>query len=235
MTALDLSSPVAVVGTGTMGQGIAQVALVAGHRVRLYDAVPGRARDAAAAIGARLDRLVEKDRLAAADRDEARARLHAARGPRRPRRLLAGRRGRRRATGRQAGAVPAAGGRRRRGLPARHQHLVPVGDRRRRRPAQPRPLRGPALLQPGAAAAAGRGRLGLRHRRHLGHARVRDRPRLGQDAGRLRRHPRVHRQPHRPALLRRGVRRLRGTGRRPGHHRRRAARVAAASGWAPSS
>ncbi|MER5940915.1 3-hydroxyacyl-CoA dehydrogenase [Streptomyces sp. NPDC001928] len=75
MTALDLSSPVAVVGTGTMGQGIAQVALVAGHCVRLYDAAPGRAQDAADAIGARLDRLVAKDRLAAADRDAARARL----------------------------------------------------------------------------------------------------------------------------------------------------------------
>lgn len=75
MTALDLSSPVAVVGTGTMGQGIAQVALTAGHVVRLYDAVPGRAGEATAAIGARLDRLVEKDRLSAADRDAARARL----------------------------------------------------------------------------------------------------------------------------------------------------------------
>ncbi|MFI9546678.1 3-hydroxyacyl-CoA dehydrogenase [Streptomyces sp. NPDC052016] len=75
MTALDLSSPVAVVGTGTMGQGIAQVALVAGHPVRLYDAVAGRAREAAVAIGARLDRLVEKDRLTAAERDAARARL----------------------------------------------------------------------------------------------------------------------------------------------------------------
>ncbi|MGW5613737.1 3-hydroxyacyl-CoA dehydrogenase [Streptomyces sp. NPDC003877] len=75
MTALDLSSPVAVVGTGTMGQGIAQVALVAGHPVRLYDALPGRARQAADAIGARLDRLVEKERLTAADRDAARARL----------------------------------------------------------------------------------------------------------------------------------------------------------------
>jgi 3-hydroxybutyryl-CoA dehydrogenase len=75
MTGLDLSSAVAVVGTGTMGQGIAQVALVAGHPVRLYDAAPGRAREAAAAIGARLDRLVEKDRLTAADRDAARARL----------------------------------------------------------------------------------------------------------------------------------------------------------------
>ncbi|GGW53648.1 MULTISPECIES: 3-hydroxyacyl-CoA dehydrogenase [Streptomyces] len=75
MTALDLSSPVAVVGTGTMGQGIAQVALTAGHPVRLYDAVAGRAGEAAAAIGARLDRLVEKDRLTAAERDAARARL----------------------------------------------------------------------------------------------------------------------------------------------------------------
>ncbi|MFF1304561.1 3-hydroxyacyl-CoA dehydrogenase [Streptomyces sp. NPDC058307] len=78
MTGLDLSSPVAVVGTGTMGQGIAQVALVAGHTVRLYDAVPGRAREAADAIVARLDRLVEKDRLTAADRDAARTRLVAA-------------------------------------------------------------------------------------------------------------------------------------------------------------
>ncbi|WP_328770283.1 3-hydroxyacyl-CoA dehydrogenase [Streptomyces sp. NBC_00286] len=75
MTALDLAAPVAVVGTGTMGQGIAQVALVAGHPVRLYDAVPGRARAAAEAIGARLDRLVEKDRMTGADRDAARTRL----------------------------------------------------------------------------------------------------------------------------------------------------------------
>ncbi|MFG2606688.1 3-hydroxyacyl-CoA dehydrogenase [Streptomyces sp. NPDC048514] len=80
MTAIDLSSPVAVVGTGTMGQGIAQVALVAGHPVRLYDSVAGRARDAAEAIGARLDRLVEKGRLDGAARDAARARLRPADG-----------------------------------------------------------------------------------------------------------------------------------------------------------
>ncbi|GGS37250.1 3-hydroxyacyl-CoA dehydrogenase [Streptomyces griseoviridis] len=78
MTALDLSSPVAVVGAGTMGQGIAQVALVAGHPVRLHDTVPGRAREAAGAIGARLDRLVEKGRLTAAARDAARGRLEPA-------------------------------------------------------------------------------------------------------------------------------------------------------------
>ncbi|WP_326655297.1 3-hydroxyacyl-CoA dehydrogenase [Streptomyces sp. NBC_01750] len=78
MDAIDESRTVAVVGAGTMGQGIAQVALVAGHPVRLYDAVPGRAAQAAEAIGARLDRLVEKGRMDAAQRDAARARLHPA-------------------------------------------------------------------------------------------------------------------------------------------------------------
>ncbi|MFT2015875.1 3-hydroxyacyl-CoA dehydrogenase [Streptomyces sp. 796.1] len=66
---------VAVVGTGTMGQGIAQVALVAGHPVRLYDALPGRAAQAAEAIGARLDRLVAKGKLTADRRADAGARL----------------------------------------------------------------------------------------------------------------------------------------------------------------
>lgn len=75
MTAIERSRVVAVVGTGTMGQGIAQVALVAGHPVRLYDALPGRAQQAAEAVGARLDRLTEKGRLDAADRDSAKARL----------------------------------------------------------------------------------------------------------------------------------------------------------------
>ncbi|WP_367574194.1 3-hydroxyacyl-CoA dehydrogenase [Streptomyces griseoaurantiacus] len=78
MTGLDLSSTVAVVGTGTMGQGIAQVALVAGHVVRLYDAVPGRAEEAAAALADRLDRLVAKERMSAADREAALARLRPA-------------------------------------------------------------------------------------------------------------------------------------------------------------
>ncbi|MGW0734347.1 3-hydroxyacyl-CoA dehydrogenase [Streptomyces sp. NPDC002851] len=75
MTGLDRNSPVAVVGTGTMGQGIAQVALIAGHPVRLYDAAPDRTGAAAAAIAARLDRLVEKGRIGSADREAAGARL----------------------------------------------------------------------------------------------------------------------------------------------------------------
>jgi 3-hydroxybutyryl-CoA dehydrogenase len=80
MTAIDQSRTVAVVGTGTMGQGIAQVALAAGHPVRLYDALPGRAAEAADAIGARLDRLVDKGRMDAAERGAARGRLHPAGG-----------------------------------------------------------------------------------------------------------------------------------------------------------
>ncbi|MER5969565.1 3-hydroxyacyl-CoA dehydrogenase [Streptomyces sp. NPDC002055] len=77
MTAIDRTGTVAVVGTGTMGQGIAQVALLAGHPVRLYDVAPGRAGTAVDAIAVRLDRLVEKGRLTAEERDAARGRLGA--------------------------------------------------------------------------------------------------------------------------------------------------------------
>ncbi|GGX06778.1 3-hydroxyacyl-CoA dehydrogenase [Streptomyces noursei] len=80
MTAIGTNTTVAVVGTGTMGQGIAQVALVAGHPVRLYDSAPGRAAQAAEAIVRRLDRLVEKGRIPTAERDAARARLSPAEG-----------------------------------------------------------------------------------------------------------------------------------------------------------
>ncbi|MGW9033672.1 3-hydroxyacyl-CoA dehydrogenase NAD-binding domain-containing protein, partial [Streptomyces sp. NPDC055721] len=76
ITALAQDRTVAVVGTGTMGQGIAQVALVAGHPVRLYDSAPGRAGEAVAGLTARLDRLVEKGRMDAAAREAAVGRLH---------------------------------------------------------------------------------------------------------------------------------------------------------------
>ncbi|MFI0717898.1 3-hydroxyacyl-CoA dehydrogenase [Streptomyces sp. NPDC021224] len=75
MTGIDRTSTVAVVGTGTMGQGIAQVALLAGHRVLLHDALPGRAEAAADGVAGRLDRLVAKGRLGASEHKEALARL----------------------------------------------------------------------------------------------------------------------------------------------------------------
>ncbi|MCA1223538.1 3-hydroxyacyl-CoA dehydrogenase NAD-binding domain-containing protein, partial [Streptomyces sp. 8L] len=86
MAALAFTRPigaadaVGVVGTGTMGRGIAQVALVAGHPVRLHDAAPGRAREAVDAIVGRLDRLAAKGKLTAAERDAAASRLTAVDG-----------------------------------------------------------------------------------------------------------------------------------------------------------
>ncbi|MGW1883418.1 3-hydroxyacyl-CoA dehydrogenase [Streptomyces sp. NPDC001970] len=76
--AIAPSRAVAVVGAGTMGQGIAQVALLAGHRVRLYDVAPGQAEAGASAILTRLERLVEKGRLDEEARGAAELRLERA-------------------------------------------------------------------------------------------------------------------------------------------------------------
>jgi 3-hydroxybutyryl-CoA dehydrogenase len=65
---------VAVLGTGTMGQGIAQVTAAAGHRTRVFDSLPGRAQQAIASVEAQLDKLVAKGKVSA----EARARTLAA-------------------------------------------------------------------------------------------------------------------------------------------------------------
>ena len=58
-----ISLTVTVIGTGTMGQGIAQVAAQSGHTTRLFDASEGRASAAIGAISAQLERLVTKGRL----------------------------------------------------------------------------------------------------------------------------------------------------------------------------
>ncbi|MFJ7155411.1 3-hydroxyacyl-CoA dehydrogenase [Streptomyces sp. NPDC101118] len=79
MTGIERSRTVAVVGTGTMGQGIAQVALLAGHPVLLHDAVPERADAAVTAVIGRVERLVAKGRLDRAAADAATGRIGAAR------------------------------------------------------------------------------------------------------------------------------------------------------------
>lgn len=71
----DLLPPVAVIGAGAMGAGIAQVAAQAGRKVLLLDARDGAAATAIGAIGAALARLVEKGRLGAAARAAALDRL----------------------------------------------------------------------------------------------------------------------------------------------------------------
>lgn len=58
---------VGIVGAGTMGAGIAQVAAAAGHPVLLLDARSGAAAEARIRIAAVLDGLVAKGRMAAAD------------------------------------------------------------------------------------------------------------------------------------------------------------------------
>ena len=66
---LDLRSrpTVAVLGSGTMGQGIAQVAAAAGHAVKLFDASRERSQAALAAIAAQLEKLVAKGKIASDD------------------------------------------------------------------------------------------------------------------------------------------------------------------------
>ena len=54
---------VGVVGAGTMGAGIAQVCIVAGHAVRLHDVSPEATAGAVARIEAGLGRMVAKGRL----------------------------------------------------------------------------------------------------------------------------------------------------------------------------
>jgi 3-hydroxybutyryl-CoA dehydrogenase len=71
---------VVVIGAGTMGHGIAQVAAVAGHPVTLVDAAPAALERALAKVGQSLDKLVEKGKLGAEAAADARARLGAAEG-----------------------------------------------------------------------------------------------------------------------------------------------------------
>jgi 3-hydroxybutyryl-CoA dehydrogenase len=70
--------PVAVIGAGVMGVGIVQVALLAGHPVHLFDAREGAAAAAADQLLQTLARLADKGKLAPADVEAARARLHVA-------------------------------------------------------------------------------------------------------------------------------------------------------------
>lgn len=78
MTALDRSAIVAIVGAGAMGAGIAQVAAAAGHRVKLFDAMPAVAHKSRQRIITALDGLVAKGKLASAERDEIADRIEPA-------------------------------------------------------------------------------------------------------------------------------------------------------------
>jgi 3-hydroxybutyryl-CoA dehydrogenase len=66
---------VAVLGAGTMGHGIAQVAAMAGWEVVLYDVAEDFVARGLERIGENLDKGVERGKVSAADRDATRARL----------------------------------------------------------------------------------------------------------------------------------------------------------------
>ncbi|MBL7952302.1 MAG: 3-hydroxybutyryl-CoA dehydrogenase [Flavobacteriales bacterium] len=66
---------VAVIGAGTMGSGIAQVAAQAGHTTYLYDTRKEAVDKAIAALGKTFDKLVEKGKLTVEKATEVRARI----------------------------------------------------------------------------------------------------------------------------------------------------------------
>ncbi len=68
-TALTAAETVAVLGAGTMGAGIAQVAAAAGHRVRLFDADPAAAERAQGDLRRRLGASVARGRRSPDDVD----------------------------------------------------------------------------------------------------------------------------------------------------------------------
>lgn len=78
--ALDSTRPIAVIGSGAMGAGIAQIAATAGHPVMLFDVKPKAAANAIAEIDKTFRRLVEKGRMSASAMEAASARLTAASG-----------------------------------------------------------------------------------------------------------------------------------------------------------
>ena len=76
------ANTVGILGAGTMGAGIAQVAAMSGWTVELLDVDQLTVRTAIEGIHRRLDRLVEKGRMQAGQRDAAVTRLHTAGSPR---------------------------------------------------------------------------------------------------------------------------------------------------------
>jgi 3-hydroxybutyryl-CoA dehydrogenase len=67
---------VGVIGAGTMGNGIAQACAVVGIDVVMLDVAEAAVLRGLAAITGSLDRLVKKEKLAAADKDAALKRIH---------------------------------------------------------------------------------------------------------------------------------------------------------------
>ncbi|TYP94727.1 3-hydroxybutyryl-CoA dehydrogenase [Fodinibius salinus] len=73
---MDQSAAIGVVGAGTMGQGIAQIASTYGHQVYLYDAYADQLGNAKHALRKILQRQVEKERMTQQEVDGIMERIH---------------------------------------------------------------------------------------------------------------------------------------------------------------
>ncbi|MEX2362347.1 MAG: 3-hydroxyacyl-CoA dehydrogenase NAD-binding domain-containing protein, partial [Balneolaceae bacterium] len=60
---IEEDAKIGVVGAGTMGAGIAQIAATQGHQVFLYDAFPEQLEKAENGLKSILARQVEKERM----------------------------------------------------------------------------------------------------------------------------------------------------------------------------
>ena len=67
---------VSVIGAGTMGMGIAQIAATQGHKVCLYDSYDGAIENANKKIEKILNRLIEKERITSKEKEEIIERIH---------------------------------------------------------------------------------------------------------------------------------------------------------------
>ena len=208
-----------------MGSGIAQVAAQAGCSVHLVDALPGAAAAARERLAATLDRLAGKGRISRDDAAAATARLTvtATVSDLPPCALVI--EAIREDLADKRAIFTALAERQPADTPAGEQHLQPGRQRHRRRHRPPGPHPGPALLQPAAADAPGRGGPRGPDRRRGARAGHGADAGVGQDAGAVHLDARLHRQPGRPPLLRRGPADGRGGRGRPRHHRLRPARA----------
>src|SRR5438034_1004294 len=73
-----MSDTLLVIGSGTMGAGIAQAAASAGYRTLLYDSVPGQVQRGIERVKGDLDKGVQLGKVTAAVRDAALGRIEPA-------------------------------------------------------------------------------------------------------------------------------------------------------------
>ncbi len=72
---ISSNTPIGVIGAGTMGSGICQIAATHGHPVRLYDSYPEAAEKAQQKLEKILARLVEKGRMSEGQKEQIQGRI----------------------------------------------------------------------------------------------------------------------------------------------------------------